>query len=64
VTAGKTTNDIIDSLANVDILPEKVGLLKEILSACDLAKFAAETMEKGRCEKMAGQVKEFLEQNR
>jgi hypothetical protein len=64
VTAGKTTNDIIDSLSKVDILPEKIGLLKEMLSACDLAKFAAETMEKGRCEKMAGQVKEFLEQNR
>jgi hypothetical protein len=64
VTAGKTTNDIIDSLAKVDILPEKIGLLKEILSACDLAKFAAERMENSRCEKMANQVKEFLEQNR
>jgi hypothetical protein len=64
VTAGKTTNNIIDSLAKVDILPEKIGLLKEVLSACDLAKFAAEKMEKGRCEKMAGQIKEFLEQIR
>lgn len=64
VTAGKTTNDIIDSLANLDILREKIGLLKEMLSACDLAKFAAERMEKSRCEKMADQVKEFLEQNR
>jgi cell division protein ZapA (FtsZ GTPase activity inhibitor) len=64
VTAGKTTNNIIDSLTNLDILPEKIGLLKEILTACDLAKFAAERMEKSRCEKMAGQIKEFLEQNR
>jgi hypothetical protein len=64
VTVGKTTNNIIDSLANLDILPEKISLLKEILSACDLAKFAAERMENSRCEKMANQVKEFLEQNR
>ncbi len=63
VTAGKTTNDIIHALAHVDISPERIALLKEILSACDLAKFAAERMEKSGCERMLRKAKEFLEQN-
>jgi len=64
VTSGKTTNDIISSLSNLDLLPEKVALLKEILSACDLVKFAGEKMEKEKCDDIINQVRKFLEQNR
>lgn len=62
VTSGKTTDDIIDSLAHLDIMPERITLLKEILSECDLAKFAAERMESSRCREMTNKVREFLEQ--
>ncbi len=64
VTSGKTTNDIISSLSNLNLSPERISLLKEILSACDLVKFAGEKFEKKRCEEMTKQVREFLEQNR
>ena len=63
VTAGKTTNGIIDSLAKLELPAEKVGVIKEVLSACDLAKFAAERMDKSRCQEMVNKVREFLEQN-
>jgi predicted Holliday junction resolvase-like endonuclease len=62
VTSGKTTNDIISSLSNLDLSPEKVTRLKEILSTCDLIKFAKEGLEKGRYEQMVEQVRKFLEQ--
>jgi hypothetical protein len=64
VTSGKTTNDIISSLSNLDLSSEKVSLLKDIFSTCDLVKFAGEQMEKERCEKIAIQVEKILEQNR
>lgn len=64
VTSGKTTGDIINSLSNLDMSPERISLLKEILSACDLVKFAGEKMEKEKCEKITSQTKEFLEQNK
>ncbi len=64
VTSGKTTNDIIRSLSNLDISSERISLLKEILCACDLVKFAGEKMEKERCEDMMNQVKKIWEQNR
>jgi hypothetical protein len=64
VTSGKTTNDIISSLSNLDMSSEKFDLLKNILSTCDLVKFAGEKMEKEKCEKITNQVREFLEQNR
>jgi len=62
VTSGKTTNDIISSLSNLDLSPEKVTRLKEILSTCDMIKFAKEGLEKGRYEQMVEQVRKFLEQ--
>ena len=64
VTSGKTTNDIISSLSNLNLSPERISLLKEILSACDLVKFAGERMEKEKCEKILSQVRKFVEQNR
>ena len=64
VTSGKTTDDIISSLSNLDLSPERISLLREILSACDLAKFAGERLEKGKCGEISGQVREFMEQNR
>ena len=64
VTSGKTTDAIMSSISNLDISSEGTSLLEEILSACDLAKFAGESMEREKCEKMVGQVREFLEQNR
>ena len=64
VTSGKTTNDIIRSLSNLDISSERISLLKRILSACDLVKFAGEKFEKKKCEGITSQTKEFLEQNR
>ncbi len=63
VTSGKTTGDIIGSLSTLEISPERVSILKEILSACDMAKFAGEQMELDKCRDMAGQAREFLEQN-
>ncbi len=62
VTSGKTTNDIISSLSNLDLSPEKVRQLKEILSTCDMIKFAKEGLEKERYEQIAEQVRKFLEQ--
>lgn len=62
VTSGKTTNDIIGSLSNLDLSPEKVNQLKEILSTCDMIKFAKEGLEKERLDKIAEQVRKFLEQ--
>ncbi len=63
VTSGKTTGDIISSLSNLEISPERVSILKEILSACDIAKFAGEQMERDKCRNMARRAREFLEQN-
>jgi len=62
VTSGKTTNDIISSLSNLDLSPEKVTRLREILSTCDMIKFAKEGLEKGRLEQTAEEVIKFLEQ--
>jgi len=64
VTSGKTTGDIINSLSNLDMSPERISLLKEILSACDLVKFAGEKMEKEKCDDITNQVRKFVEQNR
>ncbi len=63
VTSGKTTDDIIGSLSNLNLPEERISLLKEILSTCDLAKFAGERLGKKRCEKIADLVKKFLEQS-
>jgi predicted Holliday junction resolvase-like endonuclease len=62
VTSGKTTNDIVNSLSNLDLSPEKVNRLKEILTTCDMIKFAKEGMEKGKLEQTAEEVRKFLEQ--
>jgi predicted Holliday junction resolvase-like endonuclease len=62
VTSGKTTNDIVNSLSNLDLSPEKVARLKEILSTCDMIKFAKEGLEKERLEQIAEEVRKFLEQ--
>jgi hypothetical protein len=64
VTSGKTTSDIVDALTRLGLPPDKVALIKEALSTCDLAKFAAEPVEKSRCRDMARRIREFLEQNR
>ena len=63
VTSGKTTNDIISSLSNLDLSPEKFALLKQILSTCDLIKFAKEKIEKEKCDDITNKVRKFLEQN-
>jgi hypothetical protein len=60
---GKTTNDIIDSLLPLNLPEDQMTLLKDILSTCDLVKFAKETVEKERCEEIISKVKKFLEQN-
>jgi ABC-type cobalt transport system substrate-binding protein len=62
-TTGKTTNDIVESLSTLNLSEEQVNLIKDILSTCDLVKFAKETVEKERCEKIISKVKKFLEQN-
>lgn len=64
VTSGKTTNDIISSLSNLNLPAEKMTLLKEILSKCDLVKYAGERVEREKCEEMIDQTRKFLEQNR
>jgi hypothetical protein len=62
-TTGKTTNNIIDSLSPLYLPEEQINLLKEILSTCDLVKFAKEMVEKERCEEILNKVRKFLEQN-
>jgi hypothetical protein len=62
ITSGKTTSDIISSLSNLDLSPEKNNRLKEILSTCDMIKFAREGLEKERLETLVELVRKFLEQ--
>jgi len=62
-TTGKTTNDIIDSLSPLNLPEEHITLLKDIMSTCDLVKFAKDMVEKERCEELLTKVKKFLEQN-
>jgi hypothetical protein len=62
-TTGKTTNDIIESLSTLDLREDQVALLKDILSTCDLSKFAKEMVEKEKCEETFSKVKKLLEQN-
>lgn len=64
ITSGKTTNDIIISLSNLDLSEGKIAVLKEIFTACDLIKYAGEKIETEKCEEIAHQAKKFLEQNR
>lgn len=63
VTSGKTTDDIINSLSSLDLTPEKISLLREVLSTCDRAKFAGERWEKEKRDKILDMSKKFLEQN-
>ncbi|MFQ6032618.1 MAG: BatD family protein, partial [Candidatus Zixiibacteriota bacterium] len=63
-TTGRTTNDIIDSLSPLNLPEERITLLKDIMSTCDLVKFAKEMVEKERCEGIKSKVEKFLEQNR
>lgn len=62
-TTGKTTTDIVESLSSLNLREDQVALLKDILSTCDLAKFAREMVDKERCQEVSDKVKEFLEQN-
>jgi len=62
-TTGKTTTDIVESLSSLSLREDQVALLKDILSTCDLAKFARETVGKKGCEEIASKVKKFLKQN-
>jgi hypothetical protein len=62
-TTGKTTQDIIESLSTLNLREDQVAWLKDILSTCDLAKFAKKMVEKERCEETFSKVKKFLEQN-
>lgn len=62
-TTGKTTNDIVESLSTLNLSGDQITLLRDILSTCDLVKFAKEMVEKERCEEIQTKVKKFLEQN-
>jgi hypothetical protein len=62
-TTGKTTQDMIESLATLNLREDQITLLKDILSTCDLVKFAKEMVEKERCKETFSKVKKFLEQN-
>jgi hypothetical protein len=62
-TAGKTTNDIIDSLAPLNLPEDQISLIKDTLSTCDLVKFAGEGAGKERCDQIFDKVKKFLEQS-
>jgi predicted Holliday junction resolvase-like endonuclease len=62
VTSGKTTIDIISSLPNLDLSPDDVTRLEEVLSTCDMIKFAGGSLEKERLDQLAEQVRNFLEQ--
>ncbi len=63
VTSGKTTDDIIRSFSSLDLTPEKISLLREVLSTCDRAKFAGERLEKEKRDQILNMVRKFLEQN-
>lgn len=60
---GKTTNDIIASLSTLNLPEGQTILLKDILSTCDLVKFAKEMVDKEKCEEILNKVRRFLEQN-
>ena len=62
-TTGKTTQDITEALSTLNLREDQVALLKDILSTCDLAKFAKEMVEKEKCEETFSKVKKFLERN-
>jgi hypothetical protein len=62
-TSGKTTTDIVQSLSALNLREDQIILLKDIMSTCDLAKFAKETVGKEKCEEITSKVKKFLEQN-
>jgi hypothetical protein len=64
VTSGKTTDDIINSLSSLDMPSERIELLRRMLSTCDLIKYARETAGREKCEEIARQAGEFVEQNR
>jgi hypothetical protein len=62
-TAGKTTTDIVESLSSINLTEDQITLLKDILSTCDLAKFAKEMVGKEKCQEISDKAKKFLEQN-
>ena len=64
VTSGKTSDDIVNSLSSLEMPSERVNLLKTLLAACDLIKYARDRAEKEKCLEIAGQAREFVEQNR
>ncbi|UCB53350.1 MAG: BatD family protein [Candidatus Zixiibacteriota bacterium] len=64
VTAGKTSDDIVDSLSNLDMPSERIDLLRSLFAACDLIKYAKDRAEKEKCREIAKQAREFVEQNR
>jgi|GEM_PF-1149296 len=64
VTSGKTSDDIVNSLSSLDMPSERVNLLKKLLAACDLIKYARDRAEKEKCSEIARQAREFVEQNR
>jgi hypothetical protein len=43
---------------------ERVDLLRSLLAACDLIKYARDRAEKEKCLEIARQAEEFVEQNR
>ncbi len=63
VTSGKTTGNIINSLSSLDLSPDKISLLREVLSTCDRAKFAGERWEKEKYDQILNMTRKFLEQN-
>jgi hypothetical protein len=64
VTSGKTSEDVVNSLSNLDMPSERINLLKNLLAACDLIKYARDRAEKEKCLEIARQAREFVEQNR
>jgi hypothetical protein len=64
VISGKTTDDIIDSLSNLDLPSERIDLLRNIFAACDLMKYARGMAEREKFEEIAIQARNFVEQSR
>ncbi len=59
---GKTTIDIFNSLLNLDLDEAKLTLFKEILTQCDLFKYADEKFRKKDLEQILDRFEEILEQ--
>lgn len=60
----ETTSEILDSLKNASLSPDQIELAREMLTACDLVKFAKYVPGSAETESAVELVREFIERTR